>query len=83
MGMKIKHGLALIKIGSHRARQKLENLLGRLPSGYFDWHRQGEWREVTPEELEKVKIAKIRGITQSRWTDGLRPYINWSGGPTG
>lgn len=81
--MKIKNGLALIKIGSHRARERLEQLLGRLPKGYFDWHRQGEWREVTPEELEKVKAAKIKGITQSRWIDGLRPYINWSGGPTG
>lgn len=77
--MKIKDGLALIKIGSHRARDKVQRLLGRLPQGYFDWNRQGEWREVTPEELQKIKDAKIKGVTQSKWTDGLRQYIDWTG----
>jgi len=76
--MKLKDGKALVRINSHRARNKLQRTLGHLPQGYFNFFAQGEWREVTPEELQKLKDANIKGITQSRWNDQLRRYISWS-----
>ena len=35
----------------------------------------GEWREVTPEELQKLKAAKIKGITRSSRNDDLLGYM--------
>lgn len=79
----IENCLALIKIGSHRARQKVKNLLGRLNQFYYSWpsdgspSRPGSWMEVTIKQLDMVKEAKIKGVTQSRWRDDLCPCINW------
>jgi hypothetical protein len=75
--MKIKDGKALVRVNSHRARDKMERAIGRLPQGYFSFHAKGEWREVTPEELKTLKDAKIKGITQSRWNDQLLRYLPW------
>jgi hypothetical protein len=75
--MKLKDGKALVRVNSHRARNKMQQTLGRLPQGYYNFHAEGEWREVTTEELQKLKDAKIKGITQSRWNDQLRPYLPW------
>ena len=75
--MKLKDGKALVRVNSHRARHKLQQAIGRLPQGYFSFHAEGEWREVTPEELQKLKHAKIKGISQSRWNDQLRRYLPW------
>ncbi len=74
---KIKNNKALIKINSHRAREKLERLLGYLPQGYYSFWKTGEWIEVSLEELQQIKNTKIKGITQSKWFDTLRKYINW------
>lgn len=75
---RIKDGKALIKIGSHRARNKLKQLLGYLPQSYFSYDKKGEWREVTPKELELIKKEDIAGITQSSWSDDLIGTFNWS-----
>ena len=70
-------GKFLIRVQSHRAREKLISLLGYLPKGYYSWTRSGEWREVSPAELAKIQDAGIKGITKSLWTEDLRPYIKW------
>jgi len=75
--MKVKGGKALVRVNSHRARNKMQQAIGRLPQGYYSFHAEGEWREVTPEELETLKDAKIKGITQSRWNDQLRRFLPW------
>ena len=75
--MKIKDGKALVRVGSHRARDKMRQAIGRLPQGYFNFHAEGEWREVTPDELQTLKTANIKGVTQSRWNDQLRRYLPW------
>ena len=75
--MMIKDGMALLKVSSHRAREKLEKLLGRQPQCYYSFHREGYWYAVTPEELEKVKRAKIKCITQSDWKDDLLKCWDW------
>lgn len=65
-----------IKINSHRARDRVASALGRLPQGYFDWNKKGEWREISPEEFEKVK--DIKGVTKSRVkSENLCQYISW------
>lgn len=71
---KIRDGKAIVKVGSHRAREKLYNLIGREPQGYHKWWKDGEWREVTPEELVKIKERPIKGITESHWTKEHSPY---------
>jgi hypothetical protein len=75
--MRIKEGKALVRVNSHRARDKMQKAIGRLPQGYYNFHAAGEWREVTPDELQKLKDADIKGVAQSRWNDQLRPYLPW------
>jgi len=75
---KIRDDKALLKINSHRAREKLERLLGYLPQCYFSFYRKGEFREVTLKELGLVKDAKIKGITQSHWSDDLLKSWSWN-----
>jgi hypothetical protein len=75
--VKLKDGKALVRVNSHRARDKMQRAIGRLPQGYYSWQAAGEWREVTPDELQVLKDAKIKGITQSRWNDDLRRYLPW------
>ncbi len=65
----------LVRVRSHRARQKLAGLLGAMPRGYFCWDRPGEWRAVPADRLDDAR--KIKGITASKWTDEHRPYIDW------
>jgi hypothetical protein len=72
INIKLKDGKALVRVNSHRARHKMQQALGRLPQGYYNFYLKGEWREVTPEELQKLKDAKIKGISESRWNDQLR-----------
>lgn len=73
--MKIKDGKALLKVASHRARAHLIDLLGYSPQEYFSFYKEGEWREVSPEELAKVKQAKIKGITQAHWDEKMQQTI--------
>lgn len=66
-------GVAVVRVKSHRAREKLKDLLGFLPDGYFSWERDGEWREVPVDRLEE--ILRIKGISRSKRADDLRPYL--------
>jgi hypothetical protein len=64
---------ALVKVGSHRARQKLVRLLGYLPPGYFSWQRQGEWREVPHDKL--TEALAIKGISRANRKPDLRRFF--------
>ena len=65
----------MVRIGSHRAREKLERLLGTLPQTYFSWHREGQWCEVPAEKLTDALL--IKGISNGpRVRDDLRK--SWS-----
>lgn len=73
MNMKIKDGKALVRVNSHRARNKLARALGYLPQGYFVFLENGEYREVPPDRLPEV--TKITGIRQTKWRDDLLKYL--------
>lgn len=75
--MKSKNGLYLIKVGSHRASGKLKRLLNREIQFHFSFFRKGQWITVNEEELKLIKDKKIKGVTQSVWTDCIQPCIKW------
>ncbi len=64
----------IVRVTSHRAREKLHRLVGRT-QGYFSWGRAGSWYECPPEML--TQALSIKGIKPARWKDDLRPYIDW------
>lgn len=66
----------IVRVHSHRARQKLSSLLGSQPPGFFSYRRCGEFREVPDDRGEEA--LRIKGITKSRQYADLLPYINWS-----
>jgi len=67
----------IIRVKSHRARDRMKAALGRLPQGYYSFDFGGEFREVTPAEMEKLQ--GIRGITRARVDRAkLRACVNWS-----
>jgi hypothetical protein len=66
----------LVRVKSHRAREKMKAALGRLPVGYFSFRFAGEFREVSTAEWEKLQ--GIKGLSRARvdraelrryWTD--------------
>jgi hypothetical protein len=66
----------LIRVKSHRARDRMKAALGYLPQGYYSFDFDGEFREVTPAEMEKLR--GIKGITRARVDRAkLRAYWNW------
>jgi hypothetical protein len=69
----------IVRVLSHRAREKLHRLIGETP-GYFSWHREGSWYECPPDKLDQA--VKIKGIRRARWRDDLRPFIRWHEGET-
>ncbi len=66
--------LTLVRVGSHRAREKLSRLLGRDPEAtYFSWHRPGSWALIPPGKL--AEALEITGISQGpRKRDDLRAH---------
>ncbi len=74
----LRDGMAIVRIGSHRAREKLKRLFGGAErQGYYKWNKPGEWREVSQEEMNRLREKPIKGVTQSKWDDDLRKYIDW------
>jgi hypothetical protein len=67
----------IVRVKSHRARYAMQSALGHLPQGYFSWEFDGEFREVTPDELHKLQ--GIKGITRAKVDrTKLRAYWNWA-----
>ena len=54
----------LIRVKSHRARDKMKAALGYLPQGYFSYDFPGEFREVPTAELGK--LTGIKGLSRAR-----------------
>ena len=66
----------LIRVRSHRARDRLKSLLGYLPQGYFSWTKSGEWRECPNGHLSAA--CEISGITKARDSiTELSQYHQW------
>lgn len=66
----------LIRVKSHRARDRMQTVLGYLPQGYFSWEYPGEFRDVPADEV--AKLTDIPGLTRARVDlTQLRPYTNW------
>lgn len=74
--MKMIDGLAIVRVGSHSARRRLDNLIGGRTQGFFSWRSKGEWRGIPPE---KVKGAReLVGITVPRsLPDDIQKCIDW------
>lgn len=67
-------GNVVLRIGSHRSRDRLQSALGYMPKGYFSFYQSGEYRPIPAGDFDKVK--GIPGITRARRVDGLSPC--WS-----
>ena len=65
----------VVRVCSHRARHRLQNLIGAETQGYFSWDRKGEWRACPPEFLERA--LAIKGIRRAVFADDMRRYIDW------
>ena len=66
----------LIRVKSHRARDKMKAALGYLPQGYYHPDAPGEFREVPQAEMEK--LHGIKGLSRARVDRAkLRGYWNW------
>ncbi len=57
-------GNVLIRIKSHRAREKAEGILGKLPQEYHSFFFDGEFRYVPQSSLND--LLAIKGITRAR-----------------
>ncbi len=66
-----------VRVGSHRAHDKLKSMLGYRPRNYFSWDRSGYWAEIPAARLAEAR--EITGITKAAKTDDLRPCIDWNG----
>lgn len=63
----------LVRIGSHRAREKLWRLLGGPVQTYFSWRREGIWCHVPPEKRQAA--LQLTGISAGpNKTDDLCPH---------
>lgn len=70
----------ILRTKSHRAREKLDRTIGRHPQYWWTWEDSAVFAEVTPEEFEQIKAAKIKGITRARMDySQLRKTIDWGG----
>ena len=67
----------LVKVSSHRAREKLVRLLGYVPQGYFSWRREGEWLEVPHGKL--AEALAIKGISRAKWKPDLKKFFSSTG----
>jgi len=66
----------LIRVKSHRAREKMKAALGYLPQGYYSFEFDGEFREVPAAEVGKLN--GIKGLSRARVDRAkLRQYWNW------
>lgn len=63
----------IVRVRSHRARERLYRLAGGPVAGFFSWEHEGEWREIPVDLLPQAKA--IKGITASRRTSGLSRYL--------
>jgi hypothetical protein len=68
--------MAIVRVNSHRAREKMERLLGFEPTEYFSFSHDYHWWEVPDDKLEE--ILKIKGIRKSKLPENARECINWS-----
>jgi len=69
----------ILRTRSHRARSKLDYILGRHPQYWWTWEASAVYAEVTHEEFIRVKEARIKGITKARIDySGLRRTIKWN-----
>ena len=55
--------MVIIRVKSHRARDKMKTALGYLPQGFYSFDFDGEFREVTPAEMEKLIPRSHRAST--------------------
>ena len=54
----------MLRVRSHRARERLDRTIGRHPQFFYTWEDGGCFAEVTAAEYERVK--SIKGITVAR-----------------
>lgn len=66
----------IVRVNSHRAREKLHRLIGVETQGYHSWHREGSWYECPAEHLEEA--LKIKGIKKATFKDDMSRYVSWS-----
>jgi hypothetical protein len=60
----LSRGMIPVKCGSHRARQKLERLLGYAPKEYYSFYARNHVYEVPADKL--TEALAIKGVTKSR-----------------
>ena len=63
----------LVRVSSHRAREKLAQLLGYLPPGFFSFRREGEWYEVPHDKV--AEAIAIKGIHRAKRRPDLMRFM--------
>ncbi len=68
----------LVRIGSHRARHKLRDLIGQRGHlrYFFSFHRPGLWAEIPAYRLAAAR--RITGITRAKPAPDIQQCLNWS-----
>jgi len=62
--VELPNDTTLVRVGSHRARAKLEQLLGTKPTCYFSFYHAG-YLVTVPNALADA-ATKIKGIRRAR-----------------
>lgn len=65
----------LVRVSSHRARQKLERLLGFAPQSYFNLSRGNDFYYVPTDRA--AEVLAITGIKPAREVKGKRLMKSW------
>lgn len=65
----INDGYILIRVTSHRCRDRLERALGYRPDSYFSFYQDGEFRAVPVADADKA--LSVKGVTRARKVKNL------------
>ena len=72
----VPEGHVMVRIGSHRARKKVEYVLGYRPTSYYSMFDPRHLTAIPADKLEECR--KITGVTKVRTVpDGYQKCIPW------
>jgi hypothetical protein len=65
-----------VRVHSHRAMDRVQQVLGFKPQEYFSFWRPGQyWLEIPTARL--AEVLAIKGIAKSKWREDMRKTIKW------
>jgi hypothetical protein len=67
--------MVFVRVGSHRAHEKLERALGQAPCMYFSHYHAGQLAQIPEASL--VDALQIKGISRANPRDRERWHRCW------